>query len=112
MIVLQILGAIVALGVGIWFGLPRRGEQTPEDLDRLMGQSDLRLPRRAKRHFTPMAWMQRNMRVKEPPSMQRRAFQLDTPNQPRRKDEDRPFRLETPKQPDGPGEASPPPTED
>jgi hypothetical protein len=54
-----ILGAVAALGLGIWLGLPGR---TPSvaDVERNM---DHPLPesRKVKRRFTPLAWAQRHI---------------------------------------------------
>jgi len=46
---LQIVGGILALGLGIWLGLGRPGTRGPED--RVLPGG---MRRRRKRHFTPL----------------------------------------------------------
>jgi hypothetical protein len=56
--VLMVLGALAALALGIWLGLPGRYSQTHEEIDQIMEAGGGRR-RRTKRTFTPLAWMQR-----------------------------------------------------
>ena len=76
MLFLKILGAIAALALGIYLGLPGRFRQTPEEIEQSLGVR--RASRKAKRHFTPLDWI----RPKDRGSDQRRArgrqpFKLD-----------------------------------
>ena len=54
-----ILGAVAALGLGIWLGLPGRAPSV-EDVERTMS-SPLPASRKVKRRFTPLAWAQRHI---------------------------------------------------
>jgi len=78
MLTLKILGAVVALGVGIWLGLPGRFEQTPEEIERTM---ELGIGRRkkVKRHFTPLAWINRQVGVRRGQPKRRGGFTLESP---------------------------------
>lgn len=68
--ILEILGVLVAFGLGIWWGLPGRYTQTAEDIERIMADGGRRR-RRARRVFTPLTWMQR--RASERGSQDRRS---------------------------------------
>jgi hypothetical protein len=57
-VALMILGALVALALGVWLGLPGRYTQSVEDIEKVMESGGARR-RRTKRVFTPFAWMQR-----------------------------------------------------
>ena len=78
MLALKILGAVLALAVGIWLGMPARYSQTTEDLERTM-DSGLGRTRKVKRHFTPFAWMQRKAPVRSRRPKMRRSFHLESP---------------------------------
>ena len=54
-----ILGAVAALGLGIWLGLPGRAPSV-EDVERTM-RNPLSESRKVKRRFTPLAWAQRHI---------------------------------------------------
>jgi len=57
--------ALLALGIGVWMGMPGRYTQTPEDIDRIMDQGGGR-HRKVKRVFTPLAWVQRQVSARSP----------------------------------------------
>ncbi|MEQ9398623.1 MAG: hypothetical protein RJQ04_05595 [Longimicrobiales bacterium] len=78
MLALKILGALVALAVGIWLGLPGRYEQPMEDIERTM-ESGFGRTRKVKRHFTPMAWVQRKIGVNTSGVQRRRGFKVERP---------------------------------
>jgi hypothetical protein len=74
--------AIVGLAIGIWFGLPGRYEQTPEDIERLMQKGGGTRRGRAKREISPVAWLQRKLSAsKPPPQTRRRGFRLESPDE-------------------------------
>jgi hypothetical protein len=75
---LKILGGLLAVGVGVWLGLPGRYEQSAEELDQLMDKPGR--TRKVKRHFTPLAWFQRKAPPKKRPSA-RAPFRLSTPGE-------------------------------
>ena len=60
---LMVLGAIVALGVGVWLGLPGRYTQTADDIEEVMASGGARR-RKVRTVFTPLAWMQRKVDVR------------------------------------------------
>ena len=73
--------SLLALGFGVWLGLPGRYEQSAEDIEELMQSGGAR-HRRAKRVFTPLAWMQRKAgasRVHRRGGRQRGTFKLESP---------------------------------
>ena len=76
--VLMVLGALAALALGIWLGLPGRYSQTHEEIDQIMEAGGGRR-RRTKRVFTPLAWMQRRADAR---SSARRGsgFKLESPD--------------------------------
>lgn len=81
MLTLKILGAVIALGVGIWLGLPGRYDQSLEDLDRSLDEP-ARRSRKVKRHFTPMAWVQRRASARSARragAERRRGFRMEAP---------------------------------
>ncbi|MDA0327614.1 MAG: hypothetical protein O2958_01180 [Gemmatimonadetes bacterium] len=55
---LMIVGALGALGIGIWLGMPGRYTQTPDDIEKVMAAGGARR-RKTKQVFTPLAWLQR-----------------------------------------------------
>lgn len=78
LVVIGVLGLII----GVWLGLPGRYTQTPEDIERLMEKGGGRR-RRAKRVFTPLAWLQRrvtaNAQRASRPVSGKRGFKLEAP---------------------------------
>ncbi len=55
---LKILGGVLALGMGIYWGLSGEYRPDPEEIDRALEGG--RRSRRAKRHFTPLGWLRKN----------------------------------------------------
>lgn len=84
MLVLKIVIGVLALGLGIWLGLPGRYEQTLEDIEYNLDHGDGR-SHKVKRYFTPLAWLQRNIKVgsSRRPRNTRRPFQMEAPDDPR-----------------------------
>lgn len=78
MLTLKILGGVIALGIGIWLGLPGRYAQSYEDLEHNL-DSEVRRHRKVKRVFTPMAWLQRKASARGAPRQPRRGFRLEAP---------------------------------
>ena len=77
MLVLKILVALAAVGLGIWLGLPGKYDQSLEDIERNM---DLGRDRqRAKRYFTPLAWIQRKVTERGGLRKTRHAFRMERP---------------------------------
>ena len=79
-----VLTGVVGLAVGIWLGMPGRYTQTHEDIEQIMESGGARR-RRAKRIFTPLAWMQRQISTSGPSADRRRkrgsrsGFKLESP---------------------------------
>ncbi|MFQ5537222.1 MAG: hypothetical protein ACE5GJ_07185 [Gemmatimonadota bacterium] len=81
MLTLKILGAVVALGLGVWFGLPGRYRPDLEEIERAM-ESPAGRSRTVRRHFTPLAWLQRTIRVgrrRRARTRERGTFHLERP---------------------------------
>lgn len=79
MLALKIVIALAAVGVGIWLGLPGRYEQSLEEVERNMvigGRT-----RKVKRHFTPLAWLQRKLSARGSSPQRRRGFSLEHPDE-------------------------------
>ncbi len=58
MLLVKILGAVLALGLGLYLGWNGRYKPDLEEIDRALdagGRS-----RKAKRHFTPLGWLRQN----------------------------------------------------
>ncbi len=70
-----ILGAVAALGLGIWLGLPGRAP-TVEDVERNM-RNPRSESRKVKRRFTPLAWAQRHIGTNA--SRAARGFRVERP---------------------------------
>lgn len=77
---LKIIIGILALALGVWLGLPGRYEQRAEDIERDMEWGTGRTYR-VKRHFTPMAWLQRQLKARGEKHRPRRAFQMESPDE-------------------------------
>jgi hypothetical protein len=77
MLVLKILVALAAVGLGIWLGLPGRYDQTLEDLERNMELG--RGSQKVQRHFTPLAWVQRKVAARGQHRKPRHAFRMERP---------------------------------
>ncbi|MEX2465601.1 MAG: hypothetical protein WD995_01740 [Gemmatimonadota bacterium] len=77
-----VVSGVLALGLGIWLGLPGRYEQTPEDIERIMGEGGRRR-RKTKKMFTPLAWFQRKANARTERSARRsggrRSFSIERP---------------------------------
>ena len=79
-----ILVALVGLGIGVWFGMPGRYTQRPEDIEKLMDQGGGTRQPLTKRSISPIAWLQRNVsprsstRSKRQPK-RRGGFKLESP---------------------------------
>ena len=55
MVVLKILGAIFALGVGLYLGMAGQYRSNPDELDKALGAGGR--TRKVKRRFTLFGWM-------------------------------------------------------
>jgi len=76
---LKIIGAIVALALGIWLGLPGRYSRDLDEIDEIMDQGGRRR-RKVKRRFTAVAWMYRKLGSSSGRGHQRRrGFNLESP---------------------------------
>jgi len=64
---LKILGGLAALAIGLYWGLPGKTSQTPEDVEAALGPGGR--TKRVKRRFTPLGWLRS---VDERSSRQRR----------------------------------------
>ena len=77
MLALKILGAVLALTLGVWLGLPGRYSQRIEDIEDVMERGGSLRPRRAKRSLSPVAWLQRQPRVRS--TRRGRGFNVEGP---------------------------------
>lgn len=105
MLVLKILGAVAALAVGVWLGLPGRYDRRYDDIERAMDTPGGR-SRKVQRMFTPLAWIQRKIDVGTGGNRQNRSrgFKLDRPGEERSGSGGGAFKLRRPGE-DDPGEA-------
>jgi hypothetical protein len=55
MLFLKVLGALAALGIGIYLGMAGQYRPDPEELDKALGPGGL--SRRVRRRFTLFGWM-------------------------------------------------------
>lgn len=55
MLVLKILGALAALGLGLYLGRPGQYREDPEEMEKAL--SGHGRTKRVKRHFTPLGWL-------------------------------------------------------
>ena len=74
---LKILGALLALGLGVWLGLPGRYSQPIEEIEEAMERGGGGRPRRVKRSISPVAWMHRQPKVRT--TRRARDFNLEAP---------------------------------
>lgn len=74
-----VVSGILALGFGIWLGLPGRYDQTPEEIEKIMAQGGGRR-RKTKKAFTPLAWLQRKVNARSGRRGDRRGFSLESPD--------------------------------
>ena len=58
-LVIWVGGALVALAIGVWLGMPGRYTQSVEDIQRVMDAGGAVRRKRVKRSLSPFAWMQR-----------------------------------------------------
>ncbi len=83
--VFLVVTGIVGLGIGVWFGMPGRYTQSADDIDKIM-DSDGLLRRRARKTFSPFAWMSRKVSSRNTPSKGRRqrsrgpGFKIESPD--------------------------------
>ena len=76
---LKVIGGLIAFAAGIWFGMPGRYVQTAADIEQRMSSPSGRR-RKVKRHFTPFAWLQRQISAKSTRTdSRRRGFRMETP---------------------------------
>ena len=80
-VAVKIIVGVLALALGIWLGLPGRYEQTPDDIERQMSWRTGR-SYRVKRHFTPLAWVQRKLSARGQRARPRQAFHMESPEEP------------------------------
>lgn len=58
---LKILVGLVAVGIGIWLGLPGKYEQTQEDIEKAMDRGGAKR-NQVKKVFTPLDWLRKSKR--------------------------------------------------
>lgn len=78
MLLLKILGAVLAVALGVWLGLPGRYDPDMDELERNMILGTGRT-RKVKRHFTPLAWIQRKLSPRSSEATRRRGFKIERP---------------------------------
>lgn len=84
-VVFLVVTGALGLAIGLWLGMPGRYTQTPDEIERIMESGGGRR-RRAKRIFTPLAWMQRQISTSGPSADRRRkrggrsGFKLESPD--------------------------------
>lgn len=79
----KIIGAVLALGIGIYLGMPGRDDRSIEEIEEIMASGTARR-KTVKKRFTPMAWMKRQTSVRTRGSAgnrQGRGFSLDSPDE-------------------------------
>jgi len=80
---LKIFGGLLAFVLGLWLGLPGRYSQTAQEIEESMARGPGR-QRKVKRHFTPIAWLQRQISVRTSRgdgSRRSRGFRLELPDE-------------------------------
>jgi hypothetical protein len=79
-VILKVVGALVALGIGVWLGMPGRYTQSADDIEQVMTRGGGRR-RKVKRRFTPLAWVQRKASPRGDRSGRTRpGFRLESPD--------------------------------
>lgn len=78
-LILKILGAVGALALGVWLGLPGRYEPDMVEMERTM-ELGIGRTRKVKRRFTPLAWAQRQLSARSGGANRRRGFNLESPD--------------------------------
>lgn len=79
MLMLKILGAVAALLLGVWLGLPGRYERDVREIDKIMDAGG-RERKRTKRVWTPLDWFRKDPRGSDRRrSSQRRRFRTAAP---------------------------------
>ena len=58
MLFLKILGGILALGLGLYWGGAGQYRPDPAEIDEALTEGGV--TKRAKRHFTPLGWLRQN----------------------------------------------------
>lgn len=81
---LEILGALLALALGVWLGLPGRYSQSVDDIEEMMAQGGGQR-RKTRRVVTPLAWLQRRLDPSRTHhgghrGRQRGSFKLESPD--------------------------------
>ena len=87
MLILKILGAVAALALGIYLGLPGRYESDPEELDRVLSEEGTGRAR-ATRHFLVVDWFFRGLKKSRRKPLGRRRFHTVTRQDPGGRSED------------------------
>ena len=80
---LKIFAALLAFAIGVWLGLPGRYSQTAEEIEESMARGPGRR-KKVKRHFTPIAWLQRHIKVgtsRGAGSRRARGFRVELPDE-------------------------------
>jgi hypothetical protein len=55
---LKILGGVLALGIGFYFGSAGRYRPDPDEIEKALSEGGR--TRKVKRHFTPLGWLRQN----------------------------------------------------
>jgi hypothetical protein len=87
--ILKILGGLLALGLGVYWGWPGQYRPDPEELDQALGPGGR--TRKVKRSFTPLSWL-RGMQERPSHSRRRsasRRFSLVEPDPPKKEKSDK-----------------------
>lgn len=64
MLMLKILGAVAALLLGVWLGLPGRYDRDLDEIDRVMDAGGSKR-KRTKRVWTPLNWFRKDPRASD-----------------------------------------------
>lgn len=79
MLALKIVLALAAVGLGVWLGLPGRYQQDLDEIEKNLLTGTGRT-RKVKRHFTPLAWIQRQLSARSSRGQRRRGFNVEHPD--------------------------------